>query len=79
MLEGQAKLITDGSSNAYEVLPDEHVRFKNDDPNKVILGVTRGGALVSVKESRKSDDTGAHEIGHTLGFGHLIGTIMSET
>lgn len=78
MLDGQTKQITDGSSNAYDVLPDDNSRFKNDDPEQETNGVTRGGALVSVKESRKESETGAHEVGHTLGFGHQIGTVMSE-
>ena len=78
LLEGQTKQITDGSSNAYDVLPDEHVWFKNDDSDKETNGVTRGGALVGVNDSRKETETGGHEIGHTLGFGHQIGTIMSE-
>jgi hypothetical protein len=77
LLEGQLKLVADGSSNAYDVLPDEHSRFENDDPTQETNGVTRGGALVSVKESRKDAETGAHEVGHTLGFGHMISSLMS--
>lgn len=74
----EGRLTTDGSSNTYDVLPYNHSRFKNDNPEAETNGVTRGGVLVSVKDSRKETETGAHEVGHTLGFGHQIGTIMSE-
>ncbi len=76
--EGQKRLTTDGSSNTYGVLPDNHSQFKNDDPEEETNGFTKGGALVSVKDSRKETETGAHEVGHTLGFGHMFGSLMSE-
>ncbi len=76
--EGQSKLITDGSSNTYAVLPDSDEKFKNDNPNHETNGTTDTGVIVSIKESRKKTETGAHEVGHTLGFGHMDGTVMSE-
>ena len=69
-LTGQTPLVTDGSSNTYEVVPDSDLDARTN-------GVTTGGNVVEVKESRKETNTGAHEQGHTLGFGHLINSIMS--
>jgi RHS repeat-associated protein len=73
-VEGEEKLITDGTSNSYLLKPDDDPSFKKENE----LGNTIGGALVSVKKSAKDADTGAHEDGHTLGFFHMPGTIMSE-
>jgi len=64
------KLTPDQSSNTYEVVPDA-------DLDATTNGTTTGGAVVKVKESRKETSTGAHEDGHTLGFGHMINSIMS--
>ncbi|HRP90825.1 MAG TPA: hypothetical protein PKX92_12405 [Edaphocola sp.] len=65
------KLTPDMSSNTYEVVPDAELDATTN-------GKTTVGAAVKVKESRKETGTGAHELGHTLGFKHLIGSIMSE-
>lgn len=77
-IKGYTSLVTDGSSNTYEVLPDKNDIFKNNDPNEETNAVTNGGALINVKDSQKETMTGAHEVGHTLGFGHIINSIMSR-
>ena len=72
------RLTPDQSSNIFGILPDTDEKFISDDPTKEVSGVTEGGVIVNIRESRKGTSTGRHEVGHTLGFGHLIETIMSE-
>lgn len=68
---GKTKLTPDQSSNTYGILPDDHKIFENGEEGKSTNGVTTAGALINIKESRKNTDTGAHEIGHTLGLAHF--------
>jgi len=77
MPEGQTKLTPDQSSNTYAVLPDADKTFENGEEGKNTNGVTSGGVLVSVKDSRKSTETGAHEVGHTLGLGHFFSGVLT--
>lgn len=62
--------------NAYDVLPDRSGYFESGDPSKV----KAGGATadhVAVSESSRNSNTGAHEVGHTLGTSHDYGGLMS--
>ena len=61
-----------GGGNLYSVVGDS--RLDAD-----INGRAVDGNLVQVKDSRKSTDTGAHEIGHTLGLVHSSTGIMVAT
>ena len=62
------------------MLEDENAKFESNSSSKEINGVTEGGAVVSVKESRAKTDTGPHELGHTLGLGHFnIGLLTSSS
>ncbi|HMQ47186.1 MAG TPA: RHS repeat-associated core domain-containing protein [Saprospiraceae bacterium] len=74
-IPASSKTTSDGSSNAYEVKPNTDKDFtgKNSQRN----GVTKGGNLVLVKQSRASSDTGAHEVGHALGVDHSSTGIMT--
>jgi RHS repeat-associated protein len=74
---GNSKLTTDGSSNTYAVLPDVDKAFINTNPNEVTSGVTIGGAVVKVKDSKKGTETGTHEVGHTLGLKHFLSGLMT--
>ena len=63
--EDECQNISDGSSNSYQILPDDDNIFVSDDPKISKNGITRVGIEVFIKESRKSSDTGPHEVGHT--------------
>jgi len=74
------RLIKDGSSNSFKILDDGHKLFKGKEEDEAITeknGVTLRGRDVAVKKSRVGTETGAHELGHSLGFEHLRKTIMS--
>jgi RHS repeat-associated protein len=58
------------SSNAYFVRSD-------DDLDADVNGRTIGGSLIEVKESKKNTDTGAHEVGHSLGLDHSFSGLMT--
>jgi Peptidase M66 len=74
---GITQLTPDQSSNTYGVLPDADKTFENGEEGKSTNGTTKGGALVSVKDSRKSTETGSHEVGHTLGLGHFLKGVLT--
>ena len=74
---GKPKLTPDASSNTYGVLPDADKAFNNSNPGEITNGVTTGGAVVKVKNSKKGTDTGAHEVGHTLGLKHFLSGLMT--
>ena len=40
-------------------------------------GRTIGGTLIKVKDSERDADTGAHEVGHSLGLGHSDNGLMT--
>ncbi len=61
-----------GGANVYSVIPDAKL-----DANK--NGTTSGGNFVQVKDSRKATDTGAHEVGHTLGLTHVSNGLMTPS
>lgn len=69
--------VKDGSSNVYEIKPDSDPAFVNNEEGVNTNGVTTGGAVVRVKDSRKNSDTGGHEVGHTLGLGHFFKGILT--
>jgi RHS repeat-associated protein len=73
------KKTPDESSNTYAVRPDFDKRFKNGKEGKSTNGVTTGGKVINVKSSRKNTDTGAHEIGHSLGLNHYGKGILTST
>jgi RHS repeat-associated protein len=66
-------------TNTYGVLPDADKKFENGEEGKSTNGVTTGGSLINIKDSRKSEDTGAHEVGHTLGLGHYFKGILTAS
>lgn len=66
-----SKLITDGSSNVYALVPDADLESN-------VNGRTDGGNSIRVKESKKEGGTGAHEEGHIFNFGHMDYSIMSK-
>jgi len=69
----------DPSANTYSIVEDNSkIIIENSTDLKHTLGTTEGGNKISVSRSNASNSVGAHEIGHTLGFRHLINTIMSE-
>ena len=63
-----------GYSNTYEVRSDDDPKFTSD-PN--LNGTTAGGKSIFIKNSRINTETGAHEIGHTLGLLHNTYGLMT--
>ena len=61
-----------GGGNAYVIVGNSALDANEN-------GKTSSGNLIRVKDSQKSSDTGAHEIGHTLGFVHSNSGLMTET
>jgi RHS repeat-associated protein len=62
--------------NAYDVLPDKSGYFESGDASRVKAGgVTADHVYVS--ESSRNSNTGAHEVGHTLGTSHDYSGLMS--
>lgn len=77
-MRGKTRLNKTNSSNSYSILPDSDPNFVSSEADKDGNGITKGGVYIKVKDSRKDTETGAHEIGHSLGFKLLINTLMSE-
>jgi len=71
------KLTPDQSSNVYQVLPDEDSRFAHNQEGVNTNGVTIGGNVISLKNSRANSDTGSHEVGHTLGLMHFSSGVLT--
>jgi hypothetical protein len=61
-----------GEGNVYNVVADSDLPSNTN-------GTTSGGNYVRVKDSRKTTDTGGHEVGHTLGMEHTGNGIMTST
>jgi RHS repeat-associated protein len=61
-----------GGSNVYSVVADSKLDANTN-------GITVGGNFVRVKDSRKNTDTGAHEVGHTLGLIHSSSGLMTAS
>jgi hypothetical protein len=61
-----------GEGNVYNVVADSELSSNTN-------GATSGGNYVRVKDSRKTTDTGAHEVGHTLGMGHFNKGVMTSS
>jgi len=59
-----------GEGNTYQVVADSKLGENTN-------GTTIDGKSVQVKDSRKSTETGAHEIGHTLGLVHNTSGLMT--
>ncbi len=77
-IDNAEKLTPDKSSNFYQVLPEDSQKFVNNEEGVSTNGVTTGGNVVSVKNSRASSDTGPHEAGHTLGLGHFSSGVLTS-
>ena len=60
-----------GEVNSYIVVPDEKLDTSTN-------GTTSEWKYIIVKKSRANSDTGAHELGHRLGFGHSWSGIMTS-
>jgi RHS repeat-associated protein len=63
---------TSGAANAYIVAPDINVP-------KNLNGTTQDGKYVYVRDSRSSTETGAHEMGHSLGLVHGGSGLMNPS
>ena len=65
---------SDTKGNLYEIsnqsLLDKNLNYKS--------GVTIGGEKIIIYTPNATEYTGPHEVGHTLGLGHIENTIMSE-
>ena len=62
---------TKGEGNIYRVSPSKDM---GSDEN----GVTAGGNSIKVLDSRENTETGAHEVGHTLGAAHSSSGILTS-
>ncbi len=63
---------TAGEGNVYRVVPDSKLDANTN-------GTTQGGNYIQVKNSQKSSNTGAHEVGHTLGLVHNSKGLMTAS
>jgi hypothetical protein len=67
-IDGKTKMVTDGSSNAYEIVPDDYTSKHGES----------GNGYIGVEESDKSGMTGTHEVGHSIGLAHSSSGLMFE-
>jgi RHS repeat-associated protein len=67
-LEGRSKMITDGSSNVYEVVDADYTSQHG----------ASGHGYISVERPDKNNKTGAHEVGHSLGIDHSNSGLMHK-
>lgn len=59
-----------GQGNIFRVVPDSKMDSNTN-------GTTIGENYIQVKDSRANSDTGAHEMGHTLGLDHNTSGLMT--
>lgn len=77
--DASLKSTPDKSSNTYSVLADSDKKFESGEEGKSTNATTTGGSVINVKDSRKSTETGAHEVGHTLGLEHYSKGVLTAT
>jgi RHS repeat-associated protein len=63
---------TKGEGNIYRVSAGKDMEFGDN-------GTTAGGNSIRVKDSRADTETGAHEVGHTLGADHTSSGILTTS
>jgi hypothetical protein len=63
---------TKGEGNIYRVAAAKDMESGDN-------GVTAGGNSIRVKDSREDSETGAHEVGHTLGADHTTSGILTTS
>lgn len=61
-----------GEGNVFKVVSDSKLGENTN-------GSTQGGNFIQVKDSRKTTETGPHEMGHTLGLAHNGSGLMTPS